>query len=111
MTPAEGEGGTDRLRVDLWIWRARLTKTRMLAQELIAAGRVRVNRDKVRAAGRRVGPGDVITIAGPRAVRVLRVVACPDRRGSAGDTVGLYEDLTRPAADDLASADPGLADD
>ncbi|MDQ0313811.1 RNA-binding S4 domain-containing protein [Amorphus orientalis] len=106
MAAAEAEP-PDRLRLDLWIWRARLAKTRGLAQELIAGGKVRVNRDKVRTSGRRVGPGDVVTITGPRGVRVLKIQTCPERRGSAAATAGVYEDLTPPPRD---PEDPGSLD-
>jgi len=94
VTPAEGEGGADRLRIDLWIWRARFAHTRPLAQALVEAGRVRVNRDKVKAPGRRVEVGDVVTVATRGGVRVVRILALPERRGSPAVARALYEDLS-----------------
>lgn len=99
MTAADENEAADRLRIDLWIWRARFARSRPLAQELVEKGRVRVNRDKVKTPGRRVGIGDVITIAAHRQVRVVRILALPDRRGSPPVARTLYEDLSPPGSD------------
>jgi len=95
VTP-DAEEPADRLRIDLWLWWARFARSRPLAQELVGKGRVRVNRDKVKTPGRRVGVGDVVTVAAHRQVRVVRILALPDRRGSATVARGLYEDLSPP---------------
>ncbi|MGX1307911.1 ribosome-associated heat shock protein Hsp15 [Amorphus suaedae] len=95
MTPSEGPAAADRLRLDLWIWRARFAPNRPFAQALIEAGRVRVNRDKVKAPGRRVTVGDVLTLsARGGSVRVVKILALPERRGSATVARTLYEDLS-----------------
>ncbi|MBL8183279.1 MAG: RNA-binding S4 domain-containing protein, partial [Blastocatellia bacterium] len=39
----------DKLRLDKWLWHARVVKTRPDAQALIERGRVRVNRQKTDA--------------------------------------------------------------
>ena len=107
MSPADGEAAADRLRIDLWIWRARFAPNRPFAQDLIERGRVRVNRDKVKAPGRRVGVGDVITVsARGGGVRVVRILALPERRGSATVARALYEDLS-PAPDTDGPDAPG----
>ncbi len=85
-----------RQRIDKWLWFARLTKTRTLAQKLALSGRVRVNRDKVEAASQLVKAGDVLTIASDRGVRVLKVIAPGTRRGPAPEARLLYEDLSPP---------------
>ncbi len=89
------DGGAQR--IDKWLWFARLAKTRTTAQKLVHAGAVRVNRDKVDAASRQVRPGDVLTVALERQVRVLKVLAPGVRRGPASEAVLLYEDVTPPA--------------
>ena len=99
--------GEERQRIDKWLWFARLTKTRTLAQKLVLSGRVRVNREKVDAASHLVKAGDVLTIAGERGVRVLKVVAPGTRRGPAPEAQRLYEDLTAAPAE--APAGPGQA--
>ncbi len=91
--------GEGRQRIDKWLWFARLAKTRTLAQKLALSGRVRVNREKVAAASDLVKAGDVLTIAGERGVRVLKVLAPGGRRGPAPEARLLYEDLSpAPAA-------------
>lgn len=83
-----------RQRIDKWLWHARVVKTRTLAQKLVNGGKVRVNREKVLAASAQVKTGDVMTIALPSRVRVLRVAGFSERRGSATVAQALFEDLT-----------------
>lgn len=85
-----------RLRIDKWLWFARLAKTRTLAQKLATSGRVRVNREKNDNAARPVKVGDVLTIALDSGVRVLRISAMADRRGPAAEARLLYQDLAPP---------------
>lgn len=86
--------GEGRQRIDKWLWFARLAKTRTLAQKLALSGSVRVNRQKVGAASDLVKAGDVLTIAGERGVRVLKVLAPGSRRGPAPEARLLYADLS-----------------
>jgi len=88
----------DRLRIDKWLWFARIVKTRTLAQRLAVSGRVRVNREKNDNAARPLKIGDVLTIALDSGVRVLRVAALATRRGPAPEARLLYEDLAPPEA-------------
>ncbi len=84
----------DRQRIDRWLWHARLVRTRGAAVELAGSGYVRVNGTRVAAASRQVRTGDIVTVALDRAVRVLKVTGFVERRGPAGSTASLYEDLT-----------------
>jgi ribosome-associated heat shock protein Hsp15 len=83
----------DRQRIDKWLWHARVVRTRADAAALVAAGHVRVNGRRVDGPGRAVRPGDVLTVALDRTVRVLKVVAFAERRGSAADARVLSETL------------------
>ena len=85
-----------RLRVDKWLWHARITKTRGLAQTLIRTGKVRVNAERIAQPARAVGPGDVLTVLKDRRVLVLEVVAVGARRGPAPEAQGLYKDRSPP---------------
>jgi ribosome-associated heat shock protein Hsp15 len=82
------------LRLDKWLWFARVVKTRAIAQELARSGHVRVNGQRARSASRLVRLGDVLTVALPSRVRVLKVVDVAERRGPAADGAALYEELT-----------------
>jgi ribosome-associated heat shock protein Hsp15 len=83
----------DRQRIDKWLWHARVVRTRAAAADLAAAGHVRINGRRVDAASRAVRPGDVVTVALDRAVRVVKVLAFAERRGSAHDARALCETL------------------
>lgn len=85
------DGG--RIRLDKWLWFARVVRTRALAQELAGSGHVRVNGQRAEAASKAVRIGDVLTIALPSRVRVLRVMDVAERRGPASEAERLYEEL------------------
>ncbi len=85
-------------RIDKWLWHARFARTRSAAQRLATSGHVRVNREKDISASRLVRPGDVLTLALGRGVRVIRVRAIAERRGSFEEAQRLYEDATSAAA-------------
>jgi len=87
----------DRQRIDKWLWHARIVRTRPDAAGLATSGRVRINGQRIDAAGRPVRPGDVVTVALDGRVRVLRVAGFLQRRGSAAAAQRLYDDLTAPA--------------
>jgi ribosome-associated heat shock protein Hsp15 len=87
---------SDGQRIDKWLWFARVTKTRTLAQKLAISGRVRVNRERNDSASRSVKAGDTLTIAMEAGVRILRVVSPGARRGPAAEARLLYEDLSPP---------------
>jgi ribosome-associated heat shock protein Hsp15 len=79
------------VRVDRWLWAARLAKTRSLAAEAVKGGRVQVNGARVKPS-REVGPGDEleVTIGQVRRTVVVRGVA--ERRGPAKEAALLYEE-------------------
>jgi ribosome-associated heat shock protein Hsp15 len=88
----------DRQRIDKWLWHARVVRTRSAAAALSDAGLVRINGVRIDTSSRPVRPGDVVTVALDRNVRVLKVVGYAERRGSAATVRALYEDLTPPPA-------------
>jgi ribosome-associated heat shock protein Hsp15 len=89
----------DRQRIDRWLWHARVVRTRTTAAKLAAAGHVRVNGARIRAASREVKCGDVVTVALDR-VRVLQICALAPRRGDAQAAQGLYQELGQPRSND-----------
>ena len=84
---------TDRIRIDKWLWHARFYKTRALAQEAAAKGRIRRNEVRVVKASVEVKIGDVLTLPRGREVAVVRVLGCGERRGPASEAQLLYETL------------------
>jgi ribosome-associated heat shock protein Hsp15 len=83
----------ERQRLDKWLWHARVVKARTSAAALVEAGHVRINGVRESTPGYAVKPGDVLTIALDRGVRVLKVIGFSDRRGDATAARVLYEDL------------------
>jgi ribosome-associated heat shock protein Hsp15 len=86
----------DRQRIDKWLWHARVVRTRSAAAALSDSGLVRINGARIDSSSRPVRPGDAVTIALDRTVRILKVIGFAERRGSADMARILYEDLTPP---------------
>jgi ribosome-associated heat shock protein Hsp15 len=86
----------DSIRVDKWLWAARVFKTRSLAAAACDGGKVDINAEAAKPA-RRVRAGDRLEVSLPRGRRrILKVVAVGDRRGSGEVARTLFEDLTPP---------------
>ncbi|MDG4555156.1 MAG: S4 domain-containing protein [Candidatus Competibacter sp.] len=81
----------NRIRLDKWLWAARFFKTRALAAEAVAGG-------KVHAGGQRVKPahavrmGEILYIQRGPDQYIITVKALSDRRGPAKEAVLLYEE-------------------
>ena len=82
------------MRADKWLWHARFFKTRGLASSVISGGHLRLNGDKVHKPAQSLRPGDVLTFAQGRRIRVVKVMALSDRRGPAPEAQALYEDMS-----------------
>jgi ribosome-associated heat shock protein Hsp15 len=82
------------LRLDKFLWFARIVKTRALAQAMAEKGRLRLNGRVVDRAHAPVRVGDVLSFAHRGAVRVLRIEALPLRRGPPAEALALYSELT-----------------
>ena len=87
----------ETIRIDKWLWYARFFKSRTLASRAVAAGRIRVNSERVVKTHGSVRPGDVLTFPHGRDIRVIRVVTLGERRGPAPEARELYEDLAPPS--------------
>ncbi len=84
----------ESLRLDKFLWFARIVKTRALAHAMAEKGRVRLNGRVIDRAHVLVRPGDVLSFARRGTVRVLRIGALPDRRGPPAEARALYSELT-----------------
>lgn len=90
---------TEGIRLDKWLWQARLAKTRSLAARFCASGRLRLGREIVAKPHRLVHIGDVLTFPAGGQVRTVKVTALGIRRGPAEETRRLYQDLAPPTAE------------
>ena len=88
-----------------------MVRTRSAAATLANDGHVRLNGERVSAASRPVKPGDVLTIALDRTVRIMKVIGFAERRGDADAARLLFEDMTPistvPVQDSAPQRDPG----
>ncbi|MGI9365148.1 MAG: RNA-binding S4 domain-containing protein [Rhizobiaceae bacterium] len=89
-----GSSASSKLRIDKWLWYARVLKTRTLAASCVKSGKVRVNQEKISSPSRGVSPGDVLTITLDRQIKVLEIIELGSRRGPATEAQQLYNDLS-----------------
>jgi ribosome-associated heat shock protein Hsp15 len=100
MTEAS-DGG--RVRLDKWLWAARFYKTRTLAAEAIAGGKVQVNGDRAKRA-RPLLVGDEVRVRLGPYEHLIVVRELSERRGPAPQAATLYEERpeSREAREKLA---------
>jgi ribosome-associated heat shock protein Hsp15 len=83
----------ESLRLDKFLWFARIVKTRALAQALAEGGHLRIGGRAVDRAHAPVRVGDTLAFAVHGKVRVLHVQALPTRRGPPAEARALYEEV------------------
>lgn len=88
------------LRLDKFLWFARVAKTRAIAREMAESGRIRIAGRVANRAHAAVRVGDVLSFARYGQVRVLKVEALPLRRGPPAEARSLYSELTSEAGAD-----------
>ena len=85
------------MRIDKWLWTARLFKTRGLAAEAVNGGRVHVNGVAAKPS-REVGAGDQLEITMGSVRRTVIVRGAAERRVSAAEAAKLYEETAESIA-------------
>jgi ribosomal 50S subunit-recycling heat shock protein len=92
------DSGAD-CRVDVWLWRARVFKTRSQAAQFVETGRLRRTRlgveQRLDKASRSVRPGDVLVFALGGRVWTMQVTALGVRRGPPQEARALYSAMDR----------------
>jgi ribosome-associated heat shock protein Hsp15 len=86
------------MRIDRWLWTARLFKTRGLAAEAVKGGRVHVNGVAAKPS-REVGLGDELEITIGSLRRTVIVRGAAERRVSAAQAAPLYEETPESIAE------------
>ena len=81
------------VRMDKWLWAARLFKTRSLAADAIKGGKVKVDGNPVKPS-REVKEGDVIQVQIEQLHKVVQVKTVIKNRVSAKQVPEVYNDLT-----------------
>lgn len=97
--------GPATLRLDKWLWYARLCKTRSLAARLCAAGVVELAGTPAIRPAQPLRVGDSLAISHGGWRRQIEILALGERRGSAPEARLLYRETAAPTR--LSSTDPG----
>ena len=95
--PSPPNDSPDRLRLDKWLWAARFFKTRSLAAEAIAGGKVKVNGATAKPA-REVGAGDRLDIQAHEQQWNIVVAGVNAQRRPAPEARRLYQETPESAA-------------
>ena len=81
----------EEVRLDKWLWAARFFKTRGLATEAIAGGKVHLNGQRVKPS-KKVTVGVELSISIGQLERIVVVKILSERRGPASVAQTLYEE-------------------
>jgi len=87
----------EQVRLDKWLWAARFFKSRGLATEAVAGGRVHLNDVRVKPA-KEVRVGDTVEITIGEVHRTVLVTGLSDKRGPASVAATLYEETAESVA-------------
>jgi ribosome-associated heat shock protein Hsp15 len=94
-----------RQRIDKWLFFARMSKSRSIAQSQIQSGKLRINGSPVTQPSFLVKAGDRIDLSLERRNLVLIVKLAGTRRGPFDEAKLLYDDLT-PTAEEVKKLTP-----
>jgi ribosome-associated heat shock protein Hsp15 len=81
----------ETVRIDRWLWAARMFKTRSIAADAVRGGKVQVNGTRAKPS-KEVRSGDEVRVTQGQISRTLIVRAVSERRGPASEAVHLYEE-------------------
>jgi len=84
-------------RIDKWLWAARFFKTRGLSTEMVNAGHIQINGERIKAS-KTVQPGDELRIHRGQELFVVIVTGLAEKRGSATMAQTLYKETAQSIA-------------
>ncbi|MEE4201197.1 S4 domain-containing protein [Erythrobacter sp.] len=102
MNASSGEGA--RMRLDRALVYLRFARTRSIARQMIEKRALRINRRRVERVSEHVAIGDVLTFMAGSQVRIVEVLALPDRRASPTLARACYRELDRSSDRSLEQA-------
>lgn len=90
----------ERMRLDVFLWRARFFKARSSATEAIERSGARIERDgmvrRIDKPATPVEPGDILSFKAPSGPKLVRIRALPERRGPPAEAALCYEAVGEP---------------
>lgn len=102
MTADDDNG---RMRLDVFLWRARFFKARTSATEAIEEKGARIERSgqvrRIDKPATPVEPGDILSFRAPSGVRLVRILSLPARRGPPSEAALCYEAIEGPDAGEV----------
>jgi ribosome-associated heat shock protein Hsp15 len=99
----------DQVRIDRWLWAARLFKTRSAAADAVHGGRVHVNGERVKPS-KIIRTGDTLGVTVRTVRRTLIVTGVAERRGTASAALTMYAETPESlAARELRAAERRLS--
>ena len=87
----DSKQGTSQVRIEKWLWAARVFKTRSLAKSAIEGGKVQLAGQKGKVS-REVVPGDILHIRQGWDEREVTVIATSEQRRAAPIAQTLYQE-------------------
>jgi ribosome-associated heat shock protein Hsp15 len=89
------------MRIDRLLCTLRFVRTRSLGAKLASQGHLRRNGARVTKASQEIAVGDVLTIPQGQGVRLIEVLALPDKRGPAREAQACYRVLDQRGESDI----------
>jgi ribosome-associated heat shock protein Hsp15 len=96
----------ETIRLDLFLWFARIVKSRSAAQAICEAGTLRLDGRRVERSSVAVRVGSIIAFPLHGKVRVMRVEALPRRRGPPDEAAALYTPLETAVPKNVDAPEP-----
>jgi len=87
------ESTIDEQRIDNWLFRSRIIKSRAKAQKVIFDGNVRINKIKISKSSTKIKVGDIITLNKITNIIIFSVESFANNRLSAKDAIKLYKEI------------------
>jgi ribosome-associated heat shock protein Hsp15 len=84
---------TNTIRIDKWLWAARIFKTRTLAGEACRGGKIKIDEQAVKPS-RELKENEVIIVKLDQLTKTIQVKSLIKNRVSAKQVIDVYEDLT-----------------
>ena len=82
------------LRLDIYLYYIRIFKSRSIATNFVSNNRLRISGQVTQKPHKMISIGDVLTMTINDNIKVLKVLAIPNRRGPYSESLNFYEDIT-----------------
>ena len=80
-------------RIDNWLFRTRILRSRAKAQKIISEGLVKVNKIKIEKSSIKIKVGDIVTLAEVNKIIIFSVENFANKRLSAKEATRLYKEI------------------